>query len=200
MPLAKLTELKPRIGIASDDTAHDTDLTTLLTNISGWLDHFCGRVFLYTAADITELFDGDGWDLRVVHFPITSLVSIKEDGDHVFGTVTALTERSDFLVRYARGIIVRQPSGARWLSGEHTVQVVYRCGYNDPAAAAVPGVSYVPPHVQEACLQQAVDLWNRKGEPGYKVVFAAGPNVSGGYAPEIKLLPGVKELLAGEHR
>lgn len=197
MPLATRSELKTTLGIA--DTVNDAGLDLALRAATAMLDRYCDRVLSYEASDAVEQYDGGGWEVRLKRWPVTHLVSVKEASDYNFAGATALTANTDFYAVTTRGRLIRLPMEARWIAGFGVVQVTYRGGYSDPGGAPVPQVSYPPAHIQSACLLQAAELWKRRREPGYQVVFGVG-EVSGGYAPPTELLPSVKELLRGERR
>lgn len=202
--LAKLADLKVRLDTPSG-SAQDAALTAALTGAGAMIAAWCDRVLEYAAADIVEDLDcdGDAWDLRLRCWPVVdvpSAPSVVESATRDFAGAAALEEDRDYRLARTRGLLTRLPIGRRWTAGLGTVRVTYRGGYVDPAAAPVSGVAYVPAGIQEACLLQAVELYRRRGEPGYKVVAGMAEGISAGYAPPVELLPAVKELLRGERR
>ena len=198
MPLALLSDLKPRLDIEASDTSHDTLLTALLAGVSVLFDQQYERELLYEDADVTEQLDGGRRDLPLKRWPITSIASVKESATYDWASATALTADVDYVKIAERGILTRLPEGTRWLDGRRVVQVVYCGGWLDPADLGT--LAYVPAHIQEACLMQAVEFWNRKDAPGYKVVVGMAAGMTSGYAPAIELLPIVKQLMARERR
>lgn len=198
MALALLTDLKTRLGI--DGAGLDAVLNQALRGAGAMLNTYCGRRLEYADADATEQFDGGGWDLRLARFPLVGAPIVKIAADYNFAAAAALTAGADYVADPVRGVLTRLPDGARWPAGRCTIQVVYRGGYVDPATTPLPtGTQYAPAHIQEAALLTAADLYRRRDEPGYKVVWSAG-EVSGGFAPAVELLPAVKALLRGERR
>jgi hypothetical protein len=195
--LAKLSDLKARLDIS--DGSSDALLTALLTSMTAAAARYCNRGLEYVAAGLTELHDGGCPTLWLRSWPIVAFTSVKEAGDYDFASAAALTENTDFRAVRSRGRLIRLPEESAWLEGTETIEVKYTAGWNDPAAASVPGVDYPPGHVQEAILLQAADLWRRKSEPGYAKTFGVG-GVAGGFATPIDWLPLAKELLDPERR
>jgi len=196
--LAKVAELKARLGI--EGSAQDTNLSNVLRGASALLDRHCGRVFEYSATARVKVYDGDEFDLRLDCWPIVGDPVVKLALDRDFAAATALTAGTDYLIDRARGLIRYPYQGVRWPVGLAIIQVSWTGGYVDPATTPLPpGTEYVPGHIQEACLLEAADLWRRKDEPGYKVVWQSG-EVSGGYAAALEIIPLVRALLANERR
>lgn len=197
--LAKLADLKARLNIASGDTSQDSLLTGLVTGVGALIERYCGRGIEYTAL-VVETFDGGVFELQLGRLPIVGTPTVKISHNYDFAGAAALTLNVEFRPVAARGLLVRLPVGTRWPDGRDNIQVTYNAGYYDPATEPGPaGASPVPAHIQEAVLLQATDLYNRRSEPGYKVVWNV-ENISAGYAPAVELLPVVKELLRGERR
>ncbi len=198
MALALLSDLKARLGI--DGAGQDALLVQALRGAGAALAAHCGREFEYEDEDAVEYFDGGGWDLRLRRFPVVGAPVLRLALNHDFAGAAALVEAVDYVVNGTRGVITRLPERARWPGGRGVLQVTYRGGYVAPGTAQPPtGTRPVPAHVQEAALLTAADLYKRRDEPGYKVVWSAG-EVSGGYAPGVELLPLVKTLLRAEQR
>ena len=205
MPLAKLTELKSRLEISG--SASDTVLGQALADAQALIDSYCRRELLYVAADSTELFDGDTFDLRLKRWPIAgysggslTLPVVKMAWDYDWTAATALVENEGYRVRWTRGMIEYLPHMVRWPSGIQHIQVVYRGGYNDPAATAITGVAVVPAHIQQACLIQAAECFQRMKEPGYKAVAGMTQGMSSGSAPDMELVRAARNLLVNERR
>lgn len=197
--LAKLADLKLRLDIT--DTSQDSLLTGLLTSVGTLLNAYTSRTLEYAGAPTVEYFDGDGFDLRLRAFPLSTSASLAvrvADGASDFAT-PADEDAELYAVNRARGVLTRLPRGARWPDGVQNLRVTYTGGYTDPGGASVSGLAAVPTHVQEAALLQAVELYNRRKEPGYKTVWASGEQ-NAGYAPDVQLLTIVKQMLAEELR
>ena len=205
MYLALLSDLKARLGT---DTSQDGLLGQALRGAGAALDRYSGRALLYLAPaegedGETVYFDGDVFDLLLKRFPVIGDPVVTVATDYDFEGTDALVADEDYRLDRVRGRIIRVPKGLRWPAGEQIIQVANLLGgYYDPvltAEEAPEGVAVVPEDIQEAALLTAVDLYKRRDEPGYKVVWGSGEQ-SAGYAPEVKLLPVVKELMAGERR
>lgn len=199
MPIAKLADLKARLGIS--DSGEDALLTAVLEGVSALFDAELERTLLAEDADITETHDGGGWDVRLRRWPVTSVVSVKEAADYDWASATALAADSDYRVDAGRGVLTRLPDGSRWLDGPDVVQVIYRGGYWDPAQSSFE-FDAVPAHIQEAALLQAQELYRRikAGELDATSVTAAGPGGSVGRSRAVGILPLVKTLLRPEYR
>lgn len=196
--LAKVAELKTRLGI--EGSAQDANLANILRGAGALLERYCGRVFEYSATARVKVFDGDDYDLRLDCWPIVGEPVVKLALDRDFAAATALTAGTDYLIDRGRGLIRYPHAGVRWPAGLGIIQVSWTGGYVDPATTPLPtGAEYVPAHVQEACLLEAADLWRRKDEPGYKVVWQNG-EVSGGFAAALEIIPLVRALLGSERR
>jgi len=205
--LSKATDLTTRLGA---DTQALPLLLQALVGAGAMIGTHCRRVLEYAAANIVAYFDGDSWDLRLNCYPVyvpstglpaDGLLVVKEASDYGFAGATALVADIDYRVNLARGILTRLPDGARWMPGVQTVQVSWRGGYCDPATSPAPtGVSYVPAHIQEACLIQAVELYKRRLQPGEVL----GGNMAGGLSitsmAATDLLPSVERILRAEVR
>lgn len=197
--IAKLADLKTRLGIAG--SAQDNTLTQILKDVGAMFDTHCNRTLLYSASDETEYFDGDVGELLLRRWPIVSITSVKEDDDQDWANATALTLNSDYRRHDPRGRLIRLPDDTRWLAGPNTVQVIYKGGYNDPAEAAIAGVSYVPERIQQAALLQAQFGWERRNQMSQastSPVGGAGGVVS--TQSEYGMLRQVREMLASERR
>lgn len=201
--LARLADLKVRLDTPSG-SAQDAALTAALTGAGALIAAWCDRTIEYAATDLVEDLDCDGetWDLLLRCWPVVDVPAapvVRESASREFGGA-ALSEGRDYYLARRRGVLTRLPIGRRWTRGRGTVRITYRGGYLDPAAQAVTGVAPVPAHIQEACLLQAVELYRRRGDPGYKVVAGMPEGISAGYAPPVELLPAARELLRGERR
>lgn len=205
MPLALLTDVKAALNL-SDDDSQDTLLARLIAWSGAVVEEYLGRKLLYVAPGEgalgdTETFDGDVFEVRVKRFPIVGDPVVKYAYDGDFDAADALVEGDDYRLERQRGRIIYLPKGYRWPDGAQVIQVGALCGgYYDPADTDPPtGVAVMPEHIQSACALQAIELYRRREEPGYKVVWASSETNSG-YAPAIELLPMVKQLLAREVR
>lgn len=198
MALAGLSECKTLLGISG--TADDAVLTLCLRHASAAIERHCRRTIEYAAADRTETYDGGAAEILLRCWPVTSVVSVKEDADGDWAGATALTADTDYRLFAERGALLRLTQGATWTEGRQTVQAVYRGGYLGPDATPVSGVSTAPTHIQEAVLLQARELWVRRREPGYKIVEGMAGGMNSGFATPVTLLEAVKELLVGERR
>ena len=197
MALAKRTDLATQLQISG--SAENDRLDQALAIATAMIERYCKRSIEYVDGDVTETFDGCGVSLLLKAWPVTTLTSVTFAGDYDFAGADAYTENTEFVCDYARGELLRLPRGYTWPGGWHVIQVVYRGGYNGLAENPVFGVEFPPGNIQQACLLQAVEAYQRRNEPGVKVAWS-GEGVSAGSVPAIGVLPSVKGLLAGELR
>ena len=196
--LAVLSDLRTQLNISGTD--EDARLTTALNTATAMLEQHCRRRLEYVAADQTETYDGGDGTIYLLRWPVTTIVSVKEDLDGDFASVDALVSGTDYRLIADRGRLLRLPSGLAWLCGDRSVQVIYRGGWADPNSAAPSGTSHPPQHVQSACLLQAAECYKRRSDPGYKAAEGAAGGIQFGYSPDMKLVEAAEAVIASERR
>ena len=149
-------ELKPYLGVDSDDTGLDERLNQVNNWISAEIEAYLDRDLVSRGA-ITEYhsFWSDSSRLYTLQWPIRAATSIHEDVNRSYGASTLLTVDDDYIVHKAKGQITRvysSGSGARnWQQGHRAIQVVYTAGYEDTAS--------IPDSIKYAALRAMALVW-----------------------------------------
>ena len=127
--LDTLANLKSYMGIASDDTTYDTEITYIGNAVSQQFDTYTNRIL--EAADYSLEIDGNGLDhLYLPHYPINEITSIHIDTDRVFGD-SSLVDSSNY-VYYNDGLIALTSTSIWWgrfPAERQCVKVVCNLGY-----------------------------------------------------------------------
>lgn len=199
MALAKLASIKQRLEISG--TAQDAELAAALSAASAMVEQYCNRTIEYVSAGFTEYYSGGLSTIHLRAFPVVTLTSVKVALDYDFSGADALVADEEFRLHAARGRLLRLPDGMAWECGSDAVQVIYKGGYCSPEEVTPPGgTSYPPTNIQEAVLIQAVELYKRRRDPGYKSADGAAGNITFGYAPDVEVVKAAQALLIGERR
>tara|TARA_Y100000310_G_scaffold341106_1_gene439177 strand:+ start:2388 stop:3041 length:654 start_codon:yes stop_codon:yes gene_type:complete len=161
--LTTLTRLKTALGVSG--STDDTLLETIIDAASVELESRCARKFVRrdfndgsgTHSDTSVLdearyiFDGDGISVTHIlpHFPsiatgfvLENLATRTSSGD----TWTTLTEGTDFIVDYEKGII---HALGNFTKGVRNYRVTYAGGYLLPTDT--PAAPWVPDDLEKAC-------------------------------------------------
>lgn len=119
-----LADLKSYLQITG--STQDAILTALKASVEQWVKTYCRDPFL--VAERTEYHDGNGEaELRLRHYPITSLTSVHVDASRAFAAAAAVT--SDVIssaLNDAQGVI--ELYGKVFGVGQKNVKVVYKAG------------------------------------------------------------------------
>lgn len=131
-----LSQTKDYLSISSGDTSKDSWVETLINASSDLIERTCGRSF--KSASRTNILDGHGTNEVVLpHYPVSSVTSVKIDGERVFGADTALAV-TEFEVSET-GILRLHEQ--RFPEGSKVVKVEYTAGF-----------TAIPADLQLACL------------------------------------------------
>lgn len=155
--LISADDVKDYLGL-DDNTEQDAYLADLILLVTSEVENYCGRTF--ASATFTEYFDGVFQDsLNLKNYPITSITSIHDDGDRVYGD-SSLISSSDY-VYYADEGIVKFDSVLS--GGNKSVKVVYVAGYatipSDLKLAIIKRVAaeYIEGHAQVNAIKSTGD-------------------------------------------
>ena len=140
-------ELKPFLGISSDDTGEDERINQVNNMVSDQIETFLDRLVV-TRGSITEYhtFLVDSPTLYASQWPLISVTSIHEDTNRTYGASTLLTVTTDYIVHLAAGKITRVHSSGgsprAWQTGFRAVEHIFTAGY--ATTATVPaGLKYI---------------------------------------------------------
>jgi hypothetical protein len=191
--LCTLADIKTRLGLSITD--NDDIIEQIIDGIDGFFDNYTHRKLLLTDSAITEYYGLDPGLRRLLlrRYPIVSIISIKEASDYDFVDAEALVANADYrLVNSGlNGIILRLDG--HWLSGEDTIQVLYRGGYCGANEMAGEGEYDLPQELHDAAIMQACFIFKRKDDIGLDSVSTLGGSIS--KFAEIELLPLVRQVL-----
>ncbi len=193
--LTTLASIKAELNLTTTDAARDAVLTRYIAEASVAIENFCNRVFVvetirdrfFPSREVPLQTIVGGIDpIQLSRWPVTTLVSLKEDG-----VVLVLDE--DFLLNAATGQLIRLDANAypsRW--GSSPIVAEYAAGYSpipgdvsDAAIRTVSGRYYARGRDPMLRAEKVPDVW----EAQYWV--AAGADDVGG----ANLPPGVQSLL-----
>lgn len=146
MPLlASLSDLKSELGLADD--ASDAALTSALLRASTTIETYCGRAFTRAADTFTLRVRDARRALLLPRVPVVAVTAIDRDGE-------ALDPAEWEIEDEEAGLIIRLDASGRpalwWGRGKWTVSYTG-------------GPEAVPPDVERACLDLAVQAWTTRG-------------------------------------
>ena len=188
-----LADVKTRLGLSNTD--NDDIIEQIITGITGMFENYVSRPLLIFTEDVYEYYGLDPGLRRLLlrRYPIVSITSIKEASDYDFEDAEALVANADYrLVNSGlNGIILRLDG--HWLSGEDTIQSLYRGGYCGAGEAAGEGEYAMPVELREAAILQGTFMFKRKDDIGLDSVSTMGGSIS--KFADIELLPLVRQVL-----
>ena len=160
----------------------------LLTIIKGVSKRFespdaCNRTFEnYTVNQTTEYFDGDKEKSFIIvkNPPITSVTSLHDDLDRVYGSA-ALIDADDY-VAYDSGRV--ELDGGSFSTGLKNIKIIYKGGYTEAT---------IPDDLKLACMLQSAFIFKRRKEIGLNAISGVGGSLN--ISTPMKLLPEVKAIL-----
>lgn len=125
MSLTTLVTVKAFKNITA--TEHDAELTRLIPAVDQFCEQYCARVL--ESATVTEYHSGrEGQTvLRVQRYPVTSITSLHDDIDRVYGADTLLATDDYVLTDPKAGIV--QLDGTTFNEGLNNIKIVYVAGY-----------------------------------------------------------------------
>ena len=138
--------LKPYLGIAADDTAHDTVLAIIISGVSEAIQNELGRPLIEDEYEDLAL-DGSGRSfLYLPYWPVSELTEITEDG----ATLTE-GEDDDFRLYTEDGVLVKY-SGI-WSKGLKNVIVTMTAGYT---------IANIPKDLQFMAMNKIAREWKKQ--------------------------------------
>ena len=146
-------------------------LDRIIGDVSAMLAAETGREDWGASSERTEYRDGGESFVTVDYWPITSVASIYEDGDHDWGSNT-LVDSGDYHAG-EQGIIWLETGS--FVDGAEAVKITYTGGYASASA--------VPEAVKAAALRQVEHEWNRRKRQGGRADIPAGQTL-----PEVATL------------
>lgn len=133
-----LTDVKAQLGIATADTASDTQLTRRITEARKWCEGYLERSLMpQTHERRMDAFPADGQILLPLP-PVASVVSVKYL-ESTAGTLTTVDAADYTLDSYSLAPFIRPVYGKSWPSARDesgAVRVQYVAGYGVTALAA----------------------------------------------------------------
>lgn len=161
--LATVADVKYTWGRKQDDTGQDDRVQTLINNISGRIESWCGRKFK-EATYTDEYYDGpNGYYLFLKQYPVTDTPVVKLDGN----TVSAST----YTVYPNEGMI-----RGSWIPGHKNYTVTYKAGF-----------ATIPQALAEICIEWCIILLEGRMKDaridGADVEFYEPQNLIMGLAP-----------------
>ena len=200
MALTTTAIVKTRAGITG--SGDDALIGTIVDGVSLAIANHCGRAargtsLLERAADRTERCDGGNEHIQLACYPVELITSIKEASYGEFDDATALTAETEYYLQAAAGLIWRMPTGAKWLRGRGTVQVVYTGGYLAAGETPTGDQIGMPKDLIDAATIQAVHLYRNRDRLGIDTISAGGASLS---VTRADLLPIVKQYIAPYRR
>ena len=189
--LTTLTKIKARLKLETADVVDDALLTNFLNLVSNRFDSECRRTFARGAA-ITEEFDGDATELRVMRYPLEAVAGFDLKTSETAGWVAQVF--TDYVIRHSAVVSLASPLGT-W---RDRLRVTYTGGYVLPGTTVGAGQTALPDEVEMACLEQTVAWWRDRDRLGLSSVSGAGGSVSAlpqSVVKQIDLLPLVQNVL-----
>lgn len=174
--LTTLDRAKPLMGIPTDDTSQDAELSLLIPVASAAIEAHCRRKF--GRSDYVETVDRvEGGYLLLRNYPINSVTQVLLNG---------ADEVVDFETNSDIGSLFRKQG---WPRTERTIKVNYSAGYVLPGGA---GPSDLPPQLEFACVLFIKHLQREPGVQSERV-----GDISVAYsAGEAEMPAAVKALIA----
>jgi hypothetical protein len=156
-----LTDIKPRLGIATADTTDDTILEQVITAVSRLIDERTGRHFYTSASDETRYFAAEFENLLYPGDVISITGLYTDDGNRTYTTTWAAT---DYDLR---------PDNASLDSKPYNAIATTPLGNKAFPVGLAKGVKIVgkfgwtaaPSGIKEVCILQSTRVFKRKDTP-----------------------------------
>ena len=190
-PLATLSDLKLRLGLAESDIADDALLDSFLASVSARFEKECNRLFGRVAGATYE-FPADVREIVPSLYPIESITAWHLKSNETDGWVAQTG--IDFLIR--RGCIVSLPSALG--SWQEQGRMTYDAGYVLPDATVGTGQTVLPSDIEQAAIEQCAYWYQNRNRLGLTSISGDGGAISTFAQPD--LLPNVRAVLKRHER
>ncbi len=117
-------KVKEYLDITFSITKYDAVITTLIANVSAWVEKFTGRKFDQTT--ITEYFDGGDSEIFLSNFPVISITSVKNNAGTQQTPNWQSVSAEQYTGYFKEG---RIKSNSFFPTGSRNIEVVYVSGY-----------------------------------------------------------------------
>ena len=162
------TKIFLNVGQDAANTSRDSQISALISAVSGEISTFCGRKFAQ-ATYTNEIYNGNGSEFLWLRNWPTTVTSIYEDSGGAFGSGTLLTARSG-------------GSGDYWaMAGEEShgrvvkVNGVWGAGHGNIQVTYVGGYATIPTPISELAHEWIGILWARSERKAHDMQSQAGP-------------------------
>ena len=187
--LTQLSTVKARLAIPDVDTTNDALLTAAIEAVSARFDQECGRTLARTE-NATHEFDPGDRELCPPCYPIESVARFELKASEAAGW-QEVQPAPDYLIR--RGCVISLLSALPAPSSSGLARVTYVGGYVLPGATAGPGQTPLPPHLEQAAIEQ-VAYWFQNREKLGAIRYWPKGAVYEQFA-DLDLLPSVRAVL-----
>lgn len=172
--LITLAELKPYLKIDASETAFDTLLTSMISEISKLIQNLIGCDLIQDTYSGIKV-NGSGYSvLDLPNWPITAVSSITEDG-------VTLAEGTDFEIDPSGDYLIRLDG--KWSKGIKNITVSYTAGHSD-----------TPGDLKLGCKKQIGHEWKQQTNKEWGETSRSFPDGSIAFTPTSDLLDSVKEI------
>ena len=184
--LLTLANLKSRLNISN--SADDSKLTDLITQVGKRFENFCDRVFERAASQVYYFDCQKVFQLKLA--PVESL-TLHYDIDRAFTSDTLLVANDDYVLTNATGLVrlLFQPNPEAW---PDAIKATVTGGYVSAGSVPSAGQTAIPEDITRAMLAQCEYEHKNHPEFGRQSVNMQGQSVS---VAEFQLLPEVKNTL-----
>lgn len=146
--LVSLAEAKTFLKITA--SSEDSVIEDFINRASIWANDYTGRLLKSRAN--TDYYDGNGGNvLSLNQYPVTTLTSLNDDTDRVFGSGTAINVSTDVILNTDAGIVTLFNQATAFSVGTMNIKVVYTAGYTT-----------APETVKEAVLLYVGHIYRRQ--------------------------------------
>jgi len=177
--LITLSELKPYIKVEASETAFDTLLNAMISEISKLMQNFIGCDVIEATYPSIKVNGSGRSVLDLPNWPITAVSSVKEDEIALIeGTDFEISQHGDYLIR-----LDGFGGESNWVKGVKNITVSYTAGYSD-----------LPGDLKLACKKQIGHEWKQQSNKEWGETSRSFPDGSVAFTPTSDLLDSVKSI------